>query len=434
MKKIVLLSWLLLLFTACQNHEDEVAPEDKPDARLNKVLSDYKTLLTGSQYGWKAVLRTGTGGVYNFLFTFTPGDRVVMSSDINATTAAPLESSYRLKAMQRPALLFDTYSYLHLLSDPDPNTIGGEVGQGKSGDFEFDFESATAETITLNGQYFGSKLVLTKATQLEAANYINNIVAQATALAGLNTFTTYFKRLTIGTKAYDVQVNTADRTIVITYFTGETANTFITGYSFTNEGVVLTVPFTHEGLTISVLQGLQFDSGSSQVNLTINNEAASIRPAARPVKVDVQGARNFLNTATGDDYWVGETGFTVNGVKDALNFSQIPNFAFLALWPKFGTSSNVTYDLLGFIKLNAAGDGLEVAYGPAAVSRVTADGRLVYTLLGTLGTIPAAEAAAVRAAQEIWTDPLGFFVVTYGDNLDLVSAKDGKTWLSTIKP
>jgi hypothetical protein len=435
MKKLVHLAWLLLLLlTACQKHEDEVAPGDLPDARLNKVLSDYKAQLTSTPYGWKGVLKTSRGERYNFLFTFSPEGRVTTASDINVTTTALLESSYRLKAMQRPTLLFDTYSYLHILADPDPAANGGVEGQGKFADFEFYFESATAETITLTGQHQGSELVLTKATQAEAANHINNIVAQATALAALNTFTTYFKRLTIGSKAYDIQVNSANRTMVFTYFTGETANTFMTGFSYTNEGVLLNEPFSHEGLTITLLKGLQFNSGSRQLDLTIDNVAATVQEAARPVKVDVQGARNFLSTAIGDDYWVGETGFTVNGVLDALNFSQIPNFAFLALWPKFGTSGTTRYDLLAFVKINAAGTGLEVAYGPAATSRVTADGRMVYTLLGLLGTVPPAEMPAVTAAQQIWTEPQGFFVVTYGANIDLVSAKDGKTWLSTIKP
>src|SRR5215207_9231301 len=131
MKKLLHLAWLLLLFTACQQDDTDIAPEEKPDARLNKVLSDYKTLLSGAEYGWKATLQTQPGEVYSFLLKFTPNDRVTMTSDINASTTTPLESSYRLKAMQQPSLLFDTYSHLHVLADPDPDRNGGEVGQGR---------------------------------------------------------------------------------------------------------------------------------------------------------------------------------------------------------------------------------------------------------------------------------------------------------------
>jgi hypothetical protein len=352
-----------------------------------------------------------------------------MTSDINASTTTPLESSYRLKAMQKPSLLFDTYSHLHVLADPDPNKNGGDVGQGRYGDFEFYFESATAETITLKGQFQGSKLVLTKATQAEATSYNTNVAAYVGAVESLKSFTTYFKRLTLGAKAYDIQVNSTARTISFTTFAGETAGLFTTGYYYSADGLVLLQPFNAEGVTISVLQGLQFNSGSRQLNFTVNNAAATVQEAARPVKVDVQGARNFFNASTGDNYWQSD-GFTVDGVPDALQLSSLPNFYFLALWPKFGTSSNVTYDLLGFVKLNAAGTGLELAYGPAATSRVTTDGRLVYSLLGNLGEVPTGDSTAVTATQQIWTDTQGFFVVRTGDNsVDLVRARDGKAWL-----
>ena len=89
---------------------------------------------------------------------------------------------------------------------------------------------------------------------------------------------------------------------------------------------------------------------------------------------------------------------------------------------------------MSFVKVNAEGTALEIAYGPAATSRLTADGRIVYTYLGILGTVPSPEEPAVTAVQQMWTDPEGFFVVAYGDNIDLVSAKDGKTWLSTFRP
>jgi Domain of unknown function (DUF4302) len=434
MKKIILLAWLLLLFTACQKNEDQVAPADQPDARLNKVLTDYKALLTGAEHGWKAVLVPGTNVEYHFLLKFTPNDRVVMTSDINASTAAPLESSFRLKAMQQPALLFDTYSYLHILADPDPAKSNGEGTDGQFSDFEFTFDSATPETITLRGQYHGSKLVLTKATAADA-NYINNFVSQVAAWEKLNTFTTYFKRLTIGAKAYDIQVNHAARTLAFSYFVGETLNIFTTRFSYTEQGLVLAQPFTHEGLSISTLQGLQFIPDSRHLTLTINNEAATIQEAAQPVKVDVQGARNFFNSATGNNYWVSETGFTVEGVPDAFKIRSLPNFIFLALWPLFGNPDNETADLLAFVKPNAAGDALVIAYGPFAASQVTAEGRIVYKDENQVrGQVPPGEEAAVTATKQLWTQPEGFYVVWTGNTtLDLVSARDGKAWLSLTR-
>jgi hypothetical protein len=79
-----------------------------------------------------------------------------MLSDFNETTATVLkESSYRLKALQQPTLIFDTYSYLHLLSDPDPNVAGGIAGKGYNSDFEFAYDPtiAQADTIILTGRF-----------------------------------------------------------------------------------------------------------------------------------------------------------------------------------------------------------------------------------------------------------------------------------------
>lgn len=433
MKQVVLLAWLLLLFTACQKHEEEIAPADRPDARLQEVLTAYKAQLTGAEHGWKAMLYPKTGEVYSFLLKFTPDDRVIMTGDINAATTIPAESSYRLKAMQLPSLLFDTFSHLHVLADPSNPRQEEAPGQGRYVDFEFNFESATAETIVLNGQYHGSKLVLTKASQAQAASYASNIGPYVGAFERLNSFVSYFKHLSIGTKTYDIQVNTHYRTLLITYFTGETAQVFSTGFYFTDEGMVLLEPFTHQGLTISMLRAPQFNTAGSQLHFTVDNVAATIRQADRPVKVDVQGARDFFNASTGDDYWLSPFGFTIRGVEDSLKLSQFADYRFVAFWPRFGTSNNMVYDLFGIVKQNAEG-GFYLAHGPAAVSQVSSDGRIIYNYLGTFGNIPAQELPAVTASRQLWTDPQGFYVVRTGNNsVDLVSAKDGQAWLSLFR-
>src|SRR3954462_6987621 len=105
------------LCLSCKQQDDLVSP--RPEQKSAKALSAYNEQLTKSTYGWKAFLFPGVGGGYSFLMEFSNKGRVIMTSDINSTTASrPYESSYRLDAEQRPSLIFDTYSYLHLLSDP----------------------------------------------------------------------------------------------------------------------------------------------------------------------------------------------------------------------------------------------------------------------------------------------------------------------------
>ncbi len=235
MKKILLLGALIVsMLSACQKDDTDLAPGERPDERLNKVLTEYKTQLVSAEHGWKAVLFPEGGSAYNFLLNFSANDRVTMRSDINASTAAePFESSYRLKALQRPSLLFDTYSYLHILADPDERKSGGERGQGRYSDFEFSFDAATPETITLTGNYNNSKLILTKATQEEANTYIQQIAANAEAFESIQTLTTYFKRLTVGENVFDVSVLTGTKNITFSYYEGDVVSTFSTTYYFT---------------------------------------------------------------------------------------------------------------------------------------------------------------------------------------------------------
>ncbi|WP_026462209.1 DUF4302 domain-containing protein [Adhaeribacter aquaticus] len=432
MKKIVLFSLLIIsLLAGCQLKEDDPAPGERPDERLNQTLTQYKNQLTTAPFGWKAVLHTGKGAGYSFIMKFGTDDRVTMAGDVDASSATPMGSTYRVKALQKPTLLFDTYSYLHIIGDPDPRKSGGDVGQGKYSDFEFSFESVTPETITLTGNLQGSRLVLTKATQDEATNYVARITAAARAFESITRFTTYFKRLTLGSAVYDVHVDINARTITFIYFEGNVSRSFTTPFAYTENGVALSNAFTAGGVSITTLSNVQYNATLRRISFNANNTAGSIQESARPARIDAQAARNFVNLATGDDYWIAEAGFTINGKIDSLKIAEIPNFYFMVVWPKFGASGFTSYDLMGYIFLDPGQSQAYIGYGTAATPTVTQDGRLVYTEFGTLGTVPPADEPKVTAMKNIWTDPQGFYVVQVSSTqIDLVSAKDGKTWLN----
>ena len=435
MKYIFRLCLLMVTLLSACDKKEEIRPGDRPDERLNQTLTDYKNQLVSAENGWKAILYPEGGSAYSFFIKFNANDRLSMTSDINANTAATaLESTYRLKALQRPALLFDTYNYMHILSDPDETKSNGDRGAGKYSDFEFSFESVTAESITLKGNLQGSRMVLTKATKDEADNYIKRVAERVKAFENINNFTTYFKRLVLGNVAYDVAVDTNLREITLTYFEGETAKTFTTGYYYTETGIAFLTPFTVGGANITGLNAIQYNATTTNRNIsfTVNNVAGAIQESARPAKIDVQGARNFFN-APGEDYFVAETGFTINGERDALKVSSVTNFYFIAFWPKYGTSNGRTYDLFGIVTLNPTTNRPELTYGPAAVSSLTSDGRIVYSYLGMLGTQPAQAEPFITPTRELWTNPQGFYVVTTAFGVDLVSARDGKSWINLYR-
>lgn len=426
MKKILLVSLVVVsLLSSCQKNDQELPSGERPDERLSQLLTEYKTILTEAEYGWKAELYPSGGDSYIFFFDFSDNDRVTMVSDINASAATqPIESTYRLKAMQRPSLLFDTYSYLHILSDPDPAKSGGEPGAGKYSDFEFSFDSVATDFIELTGNFHGSKLRMVKATQQDV-NTFRSIAANILALDNINNFTTYFKRLTIGDNAFDIQIDSERRQITFFYYEGEEKRSFTTSYNYTIDGITLSSPFVRNNLTITNFTSIQYNALNESINFTTNASAGSIRAATEPVRIDLQSAQRFHESPPGFGYYIALSGFTLSGVVDSLAVSSLPDFSVLVYWPKYGDSEGTEYDLLGFVFGNS------INYGSAAVPVVTSEGKIIFNILGTLGEIPPQDEPIVSATTEVWTDPEGFYVVQTGaDTYDLVSADGATAWIS----
>src|SRR5437868_7377543 len=111
MTKYLLSFFVATVFlAACKKNEDHVFNQT-PDERINQALQNYQSQLSGAQYGWKAVLYPKGGGAYFFYLKFNDANRVQMVSDFDSASAVNVkESSYRLKALQQPSLIFDTYS------------------------------------------------------------------------------------------------------------------------------------------------------------------------------------------------------------------------------------------------------------------------------------------------------------------------------------
>lgn len=433
MRKILIVGFLsLIAFSSCQQDDEALPAGARPDERLNAALTDYKSKLVDAAYGWKGVLYTGAGGAYSFYFKFSENDRVTMYSDIDATTASvPMESTYRLKAMQRPSLLFDTYSYIHLLSDPDPSKNGGIVGAGMISDFQFAFDSVADNSISLVGSFNESRLFLEEATQEEAQNFIPEVAAVALAFENINNFKTYFKRLTLGENEVDLMVNTKYREISFSYFTGTGLASFTTNYHYSTEGLVLNDPYVLNGVTISNLTELQYNAQNSVITFTENGAPGIIASVGQPIAIDLNAARRFYGNPANGLYWVSDNGFTIEGEPDALGVAAMESFAFSTFWPQFDQSEGTTYDLFGFIIEDAG--GLVISSGPAFVPEFTNDGRLILHFLGTLGEILPEDEAVFWATTEILADPEGFYAIqTSEQSYDLVSADGATKWISFV--
>jgi hypothetical protein len=422
MKKILIYcSLIFLIFSSCQKEEAENPLSKNPDQRLREVLGKYKKQLVESEHGWKAVIFPSAGAGYSFYFKFLPNDRVIMYSDLDENTASlSKESTFRLTTLQRPSLLFDTYSYLHILADPDARKSGGDWGQGKYSDFEFTFDSATPETINLTGVYNKSKLVLTKGTKEDEDNYIKKVAAHVKNLKNVDLFKTYFKRLVVGDKSYDVSFDTGRRFVTFTFFDGTTTRKFNTSYYFDENGLKLLEPFAQNGFTLNRLNNIQFSSNN--ITFTSNESQGLIRESTSPARIDTQSAQKFFNS-TADEYWLAVAGFTIDGVFDAVQVRGLQDFQLLVILPKFQRASNQNLDLLGFFF------GKPIEYGTAAVARLSS-GRVIYQYYGDLGEVPQDHEQKFTRTSDLWLEPSGFFVVPTEYGYDLVSAKDARSWLS----
>jgi hypothetical protein len=432
MKRIsIFFLFVVFIFSACQ--KDETLFEKSPDARITEALNKYQSALAGSPSGWKATLRNSSGDVYNFHLRFNNENRTFMFADINSETATTeKESSYRLKDMQTPALIFDTYSYMHVLADPDGSVNGGVNGQGLASDFEFSIDSMVADSIMLTGRRYGTKLKLEKATQQDLNAWQNGGWAKVLSLENINKILNYFKRMKIGGKDYEVRVNTKNRTITFTWIDANgTPQQFTTAYNYSATGIVLNTPLSTGDVVVSQIVINGWDEANLLLNVSVNGTATTIAGAPKPLVVDVNAPRRWWQQATdAGSYWITLDGFHVNGVDDAFGLKTLSSYYYFIYWPSYDPGTN---DFFGPIFINAAGTGLELKYGAAPrVPQFTSDGRAIFTLLGNYGSHPATGPAASTRTQFLISQGY-YFVQTGARSFDMVSAVDAKSWVSWVR-
>ncbi|GAA0553488.1 DUF4302 domain-containing protein [Chitinophaga japonensis] len=428
-KHLLYLSLFIAIFSACDKEDDPVF-EQSPDERLNETLAMYQDELTGAPHGWKAMVFPAgiPRSVFSFYMKFNESNRVSMFSDFDAASSVTLqESSYRLKALQQPSLLFDTYSYLHVLCDPDGSVNGGVYGKGYYSDFEFALDSIAGDTIHLTGRFNKSKAYLVKATQQEEQEYMS--LERNREFEHYNQFLTYFKRLTVGNAQYELTVNPYAHVIGFTWVdeNGEEQHALV-GFYYTPNGIAFAPAFTDGENTIPGLEDISWDAEGQLMSFTINGAAATISGFAKPLVVDTAAAQRWWDQGLSQEYWMSAYGFHVNGEDDAFGITSLPSYYFLGFWPGYGSN----YDLLGFVTV--IDNRPTLTYGPALRRPTfTSDGRIRFSYLDDLGTFPP-DATPVHNTRIQLTDAAGYYLVQVNDSqYDMVSAKDGKAWITWFR-
>jgi hypothetical protein len=269
-----------LFVVGCQDSEDVVYT--RPDERLAQILSDYKSQLVSSTNGWKGFLYPQGGGAFSFYMQFTSQDRVLMLADINHDCATEkFESSFRLVAAQTPSLYFDTYSYIHILSDPAPDTIGGVPGGGLFSDFEFSFLDAKEDTIRFRGNVHHSEFVLIKATVEDAQRYSSGGLQQMIQTVDHylnNNFSLYL--ITGEGKKTEVAINKDRKEFMLMSEEADTLYSRSVPFSFTTEGLYLQRPMLYEGESF---QQIFYDATTTRLFVRLNGKRKDIRTSEIPV-------------------------------------------------------------------------------------------------------------------------------------------------------
>ncbi|MBB2953815.1 DUF4302 domain-containing protein [Sphingobacterium sp. JUb56] len=417
-KHLLYFFFFAMALSSCKKESTEPIIGDV-DERLSEVLASYQDQLIDSEFGWKGYLLTDNETPATFLFKFNDKNRTVMSADYKP---AEVESSYRLKALQRPTLMFDSYSTLHLIADPTSSVFGGETANGYFSDFEFAFLSANADTIKLEGTFNKSKLILIKSKSAEESNSVFTSLQEVSNT--LSKLKTYFKRSTIGGIECEIKLDGLAQILAFSYLEGEVLKTVKSNYYVSGKNIALYEPLVIGSTTVSELKDINFVTNTGIINAVINDDPVQIKEAIEPMSYDKSAVERFWR----DGRQLSFTPWVKDGISDYLNDASITAGTGLnqrVAWFGYGDG----FDLIGYAA------SFQLRFGVAISSNINkTTGLIKYEYYGALGTLPPAYRNIILQTGLDFTDPKGLYVIETGINqYDLVSASDARKWLS-FKP
>ena len=175
MKRFLILFIAIWALISCRKTEVQELFDASPEARAGERLAELQNKLVSGVNGWKGVLTTSLGGGYSFYVKFNEDNTIQMLSDINSTTSGTMKAStYRTKWVMDASLIFDTYNYISLLSDPGAKVPGATAANGLQSDVEFEYVRSSQDTVFLKGKRYKNNFVLTRLTEDERQTFINS--------------------------------------------------------------------------------------------------------------------------------------------------------------------------------------------------------------------------------------------------------------------
>lgn len=170
MKKIFnlfFISLAVILYSSCTPEEDDLFEKSSAQRVEEAIMMDTE-VLTSAPNGWLMEYypsSTQQYGGYTVLVSFSKDGKTTVASDVfNADKTTT--STYVLKQSSGIILSFNTYNeVIHFFSDPaNPEEIGVN-GKGMEGDFEFNIQTATKDSVIMIGRKTQSRIVMTPLAQ-----------------------------------------------------------------------------------------------------------------------------------------------------------------------------------------------------------------------------------------------------------------------------
>jgi Domain of unknown function (DUF4302) len=286
MKKIfIYFLFAQLIFLSCKKSEVELVFEESANKRVTTIIDSYKKQLVGSEFGWKGAYFPdgGNAGGYSFYLKFDAAGKVSMYSDIDGYFYFPtgydkaFETTYQVKAQQTPTLVFDSYSYLTELVNPDYNS-----GSGQNADLELAFDTVTPDKITLVGNRNKTQMTLTKITKTESDLLAKGGLASVVngTFDYLNTDKFITLVLPSGDKA-DVDLNFTSKILSLFFYNAKIKDYDVVSTAFitTTNGVQFKDPITIYGVTF---QEMFWDSIAKVYYINAGGKRVNLTPASKP--------------------------------------------------------------------------------------------------------------------------------------------------------
>jgi hypothetical protein len=456
MKKTILyILAALTLGTGCNKSYNDTIKGKLPDERISDALTAYQRKLSGAPYGWlliesttgtafnQGVSQSGPKAVFAYYMQFNDSNKVTMFSDFDTTMAAtPKTSDYRLKSLQRPVLIFDTYTYIHVPCDPNPSVSKSPFGTGFGWgtDFEYSFSdnipaAELGDTIHLTGNLNSASAVLVKATQQQRDAYYSGQL-KTTMTANSQIFN-YFKQASSnGTTLFEMTPGlSGSNSVELSWLDGSgNLQTETSLLYYTAGNINFVTPITIKTQKITSMSNLSYDPSTSTISTTINGSAVTITGSTAPLKNDLNAPYAFWQGSIDSrSYYYSNSGFTVNGVDDYYKVTKLANWSNMIYWAKYNRSGTTYYDAFaGNLSGSLTGSALFSPNPPPATSTTltsfTPDGRIIFKLLGAFGSATSILNTTVRAQI---LDPSGYYLVLKkdGKTYDMVVASDAKAWI-----